>query len=92
MNTLFIGNITTNTAANHYTCRFTRDLNVTKTTKDGEGANYTKIFDLEEGKKWNVFIAKGKMDKGVIQYHQSSKQDGNTATFRRGFQQLKSMS
>ena len=85
VNILLIGNITTNNAANHYTCRFTRDLDVTKTTKTKAGANYTKTFDLGEGKKWNVFIAKGKMDKGVIQYHQSSKADGNTATFRRGF-------
>ena len=84
-NTLFIGNITTKNAANHYTCRFTRDLNVTKTTKTKAGDTYTKTFDLKEGKKWNVFIAKGKMNKDVIQYHQSSGLDGNTATFRRGF-------
>ena len=83
-NTLFIENITTNNAANHYTCRFTRDLNVTKTTKTKAGDTYTKTFDLEEGKKWNVFIAKGKMNKDVIQYHQYSELDGNTATFRRG--------
>ena len=84
-NTLSIGNITTNNAASHYTCRFTRDLNVTKITKTKAGDTYTKTFDLEEGKKWNVFIAKGKMNKDVIQYHQSSALDGNTATFRRGF-------
>lgn len=84
-NTLSIGNITTNNAANHYTCRFTRDLNVTKITKTKAGDTYTKTFDLEEGKKWNVFIAKGKMNKDVIQYHQSSALDGNTATFRKGF-------
>ena len=60
-------------------------MNVTKTTKTKAGDTYTKTFDLEEGKKWNVFIAKGKMNKDVIQYHQSSEVDGNTATFRGGF-------
>ena len=60
-------------------------MNVTKTTKTKAGDTYTKTFDLEVGKKWNVFIAKGKMNKDVIQYHQSSEVDGNTATFRGGF-------
>ena len=85
MKTLFKGNITTNNAANHYTCRFTRDLDVSKTTKTKVGDNYAKTFNLAKGQKWNVFIAKGKIDKDVIQYHQYSKSNGNTAIFRSGF-------
>ena len=79
------GTIFTNTTANQYTCTFTRDLDVTKTTKDREGADYTKSFGLEEGETWHMLIAKGEMKDGVIQYHGFSGTPGNTAIKRTRF-------
>ena len=45
------GTFSTNKTANYYTCTFTREIDVTKTTEDREGNEYTRSFDLEEGEK-----------------------------------------
>ena len=82
------GTITTNKTANQYTCTFTRDMDVTKTTKDQVGEDYTRSFDLVEGEKWVILMAKGKMDKnGLTQYHGfPSGGPGNTAIHRIRFE------
>ena len=71
------GTISTNKTENYYTCTFTRDIAVTKTTEDREGNEYTRSFDLEEEEKWHILIAKGKMKNGVAQYHGFSGTPGN---------------
>ena len=87
------GTITTNKTANQYTCTFTRDIDVTKTTKDRQGADYTRSFDLVEGEKWVILMAKGKMDaNGMTQYHGfSGGGPGNTAIYRTGFELCQSL-
>ena len=72
--------IATNTTANVYTCRFTRELDVTKT-----GGGLTGTFNIEEGGLWNIMMAKGPMSGNQPSYHRSSSADGNTALFRKGF-------
>ena len=52
-NGILAESISTNQTTSHYTCRFTRALEV---SKSGGGASGT--FDLEEGKTWNIMIAK----------------------------------
>lgn len=72
--------VATNLTANIYTCRFTRQLDVTKT-----GGGMTGTFNIEEGGSWNILMAKGSMDGNTAKYHGSSAANGNTALFRRGF-------
>ena len=72
--------IATNLTANVYTCRFTRELDVTKT-----GGGLTGTFNIEEGRSWNIMMAKGPMSEGQAQYHGGSSASGNTALFRKGF-------
>ena len=72
--------IATNITANVYTCRFTRELDVTKT-----GGGLTGTFNIEEGGSWNIMMAKGPMSGNQPSYHSSSSADGNTALFRKRF-------
>ena len=72
--------VATNITANVYTCRFTRQLDVTKT-----GGGMTGTFNIEEGGSWNILMAKGSMDGTIAGYHGSSAANGNAALFRRGF-------
>ena len=72
--------VATNHTANLYTCRFTRQLDVTKT-----GGGMTGTFNIEEGGSWNILMAKGIMSGNSVNYHGTSSADGNTALFRIGF-------
>ena len=77
--------IATNLTANVYTCRFTRELDVTKTIWRLDMERLTRTFNIEEGRSWNIMMAKGRMSEGRAQYHGRSSADGNTALFRKGF-------